>query len=477
MIKRIGIIFLFLFMALTFTWSSVLASEPPKTGLVKLKSGDMIKVVVIGFPEYTMDYSVLSDGNVSGVGFGLIKVAGRTIPALQEDISKRLTRYVKNPKVAVVLTLERQLSIFVVSLHTGQTSAGKDPQVAASGAFPYIPEADLRSTISLAGIATPIDDYEVFVYRGGREFKQLELKELIKGNPSVWNGPMKPNDVVTVVPKLRLRVWILGVVRLPGEYLVRPEETIEQLLALSGGADTLTTQYNEMVIYIRRGPNLIEIPLRTESNSTPLKLQAGDTIVVQPPATIKVTISGYVVQPGVFTVPKGADIQSIVGSVSLGIQPTATLTNVVVVRGLEVLVVNVSTPDNNNQLFKLQDGDSIFVRENQNAFFVLGEVKTPGRFLMDDQRKEYRLSDTLAASGGTTDSGSLRRVTLLSVVKGKYEEKLFNLDEFLKDGKIESNPVVHPGDVVLFGRPKGFNAGNLLQVLPSLLVLNSLIKK
>ena len=32
----------------------------------------------------------------------------------------------------------------------------------------------------------------------------------------------------------------------------------------------------------------------------------------------------------------------------------------------------------------------------------------------------------------------------------------FNLDEFLKDGKLESNPAIQPGDCLLFGQPKGF---------------------
>ena len=222
---------------------------------------------------------------------------------------------------------------------------------------------------------------------------------------------------------------------------------------------------------------MIEVPLRAESEKPATALLPGDTIIVQPPATIRVTFSGFVNTPGIFNLRKGSTLQSTVGSVTKGLLDSATLSGVIIVRGEEVLSVDASSPTLESKPFILRDGDSVYVRENLNAFYVLGEVKTPGRYLIEDNRKEIRLSDVLAKAGGTTEAGSLRRVSLLTVVDGKYVDKEYNLDEFLKDGKIESNPVVRPGDVVLFGRPKGFNAGNVLQILPSILVLNSLIKK
>ena len=44
----------------------------------RLKPGDEIRVVVLGYSEYISNYIVLSDGTISGIGFGQIKAAGKT---------------------------------------------------------------------------------------------------------------------------------------------------------------------------------------------------------------------------------------------------------------------------------------------------------------------------------------------------------------------------------------------------------------
>jgi protein involved in polysaccharide export with SLBB domain len=107
---------------------------------------------------------------------------------------------------------------------------------------------------------------------------------------------------------------------------------------------------------------------------------------------------------------------------------------------------------------------------------VLGGVREPGTFFMEDG-KSYRLADALAMAKGLVERGSLRRAMVLTRVGDKFTTQSYNLDEFLKDGRLASNPELKPGDVVLFGQPKGITTQSATQFLSGLLVFNSLLRK
>ncbi|MBC8063735.1 MAG: hypothetical protein H7Y17_02820, partial [Chlorobia bacterium] len=53
---------------------------------------------------------------------------------------------------------------------------------------------------------------------------------------------------------------------------------------------------------------------------------------------------------------------------------------------------------------------------------------------------------------------------------------VFNLDEFLKDGKQESNPIVEPGDILYFGQPKGVTGQTVLQAISGALLIQSVFR-
>ena len=69
---------------------------------LKLKIGDQVKVVVLGFEQYTGDYTVLSDGSITGIGFGRIMGSGKTLAQVEAEIRPKLARYVRNPDLSVI---------------------------------------------------------------------------------------------------------------------------------------------------------------------------------------------------------------------------------------------------------------------------------------------------------------------------------------------------------------------------------------
>src|SRR5688500_19072432 len=143
----------------------------------------------------------------------------------------------------------------------------------------------------------------------------------------------------------------------------------------------------------------------------------------------------------------------------------------------EMIRVDASAPAGGGKPapFDLETGDLVYVQRNERAIHVFGEVAKSGKVLMEDQ-KEYRLSDALALAGGLSDKGTLRRVYLARPgPDGKVVIQQFNLDEYLKDGKAASNPVLQSGDSVLFGQPKGFNLSVVSQVVSTGLLFQSVL--
>ena len=153
-----------------------------------------------------------------------------------------------------------------------------------------------------------------------------------------------------------------------------------------------------------------------------------------------------------------------------------TLANVLVLRKGEMYQVDITPPADGKPLpaFNLDAGDLVYVQRNVRAFVVVGEVAKPGRIFMKDG-KSYRLSDALAEAGGLSTRGTLRRVFVSHPdATGKITVTGYNLDEYLKDGKLLSNPVIEPGCCILFGQPKGFTLASATQVLSGALLFESL---
>lgn len=462
--KRFAFLF---FMLLLAVWG-ITQSTP-----LRLKQGDAVKVVVLGFPNYSGDYYVLSDGSVTGIGFGQVQAAGKTVAQFRADVTKLLTKYILKPQVDIVVRQERLEAVYVVrndsTVTTNPNSNTLRPQ---SGGYPYQPNMELRQLIALSG--TPVDPqyYETKVYRNGNVFQSIDLPALLGGDPKQWNGPLEPGDLVTILPLPEVRVWVAGEVRAPGEFRLRKSPNALQAIAVAGGT-TDTIDQDDLEIVLRRGTDETTYPLNSSAGN--LTLEYGDTIYVRS-NLIQVTVGGEVTAPGSFKVRRNTTVDAAVQSFAKGPLPTGSLENVLVSRKDEVLVVDASPSESADKRLILQDGDSVFVQVNQKIVTVLGEVNQPGRILLK-AGEEIHLADALGRSGGLNQRGTLRRVYVLTPVDGKFTTMQFNLDEYLKDGKVAANPLLKSGDVVMFGTPRGITVDTVTRTLSSLLILDTIIKR
>lgn len=81
----------------------------------------------------------------------------------------------------------------------------------------------------------------------------------------------------------------------------------------------------------------------------------------------------------------------------------------------------------------------------QNAFYVVGEVKSPGAY---EYKEGFRVLDALLSAGGPTDFSALNKAKIYRYANGNKEVIPVDLDGVIKKGKVEDNIEIKPGDIM-----------------------------
>lgn len=445
-------------LALLVAFSQV--PDPP----ARIQSGDRIRVVVVEDPMYSGQYAVLDDGSVTGVGFGRLVLAGKTADEARVAIASALSKILKSPTVSVVIEEQKPKFVFVTSV-----------QGVAPGPIEYDEALDVRKVIT--GVTVPADSstYIVRLFRGGQEIGHETLDRVLAGG-DFGSTRLLPNDVVTISEAERYRIYVTGRVSSPGEMRVLAGTDARQAVAMAGGTSE-RREAGEIAfkVFVRRGTQLIEVS--TAADAPPFVLEPGDTVVVETPTQIKVSVGGEVRQPGEQVVRDQSELLAAIQK-SGGVNSAGSLADVLVIRNGESYVFDLSTAQSGGTVpsFPLQEGDLVFVRQNEDRVLVMGFAKNPGPILMEPTR-EYHLADAVAQAGGAVGKGTLHRVYLgrRNPETGKVEVKEYRLAAFLKDGDVTQNPKLEPGDVVMIGEPKGLTTAAVGQVISNALLLDSLL--
>jgi len=443
---------------LTFTQ---LVPAPPQ--IVRLRVGDVLSVYIAGDSSataYDGDYTVMSDGSIYGIGFGQLKVEGQSWEEAQTQLRAKMKRFFRAQDVFLALKKERTNFAYVV----GANSPG--------------PVVLPPNPVTVRQLLPPLTDKEdgqrldVEVVRGGKTLSRIEYSRLLQGNDQLGNLIVQPNDLISIIPQATIRIWVLGAVKLPGQLALPADTNIYEAVASAGGFLKLDIDSS---LTLRHGPEVKTFTSRSKPTDQIPPLSDGDVITAIAPETVRITIAGEVQKPGDYPVLDNSTILGALASAS-GLLPSGNLSDITIYRDGELLQFDLSGHvDGPGQLREtIRAGDTILVREKKHIFFVFGEVKAPGRFMMDDHKK-YHASDALAMSGGLTSVGTLRYVYLMHpVANGKPIVTQFNLDEYLKDGIVGSNPEIQPGDSLLFGQPRGVSLVAISQILSAYVIVNSL---
>jgi polysaccharide biosynthesis/export protein len=246
----------------------------------RIGAGDTLKILVLGQPELSGEFSVGPGGEVTFPFVGPLAAGDLTVSAFEQALKARLADgFLKQPQVAVSMAASQKRRVFVAG------------EVKRPGPYTLKSEPSLRLLLRDVGELTTEVGHEVLVIRPpqetppepaadarraqrlpgevpGAQVFHVSLRDLLAGQVSA-DLALEPGDTV-YFPKAA-QVYVIGHAGRPGAFRFEEGLTVNRLLALAGGVN-------------ERGSSKIKLARIVDGKRLELRAQPAD--LVQPEDTL-----------------------------------------------------------------------------------------------------------------------------------------------------------------------------------------------
>jgi len=167
-------------------------------GEYRIGVDDRVQVSVWRNPELSVTVPVRPDGMISVPLIGDVQAGGKTAPEVAELIRKKLSSYVRDPSVAVILT---DLRSHEYLSRVRVTGAVRTPR-----SLPYRQGMTVLDAVLEAGgvneFASPNGTKLIRKQHAKTETMDVELGRILNKGDLQTNHPLRPGDVITVPERL-----------------------------------------------------------------------------------------------------------------------------------------------------------------------------------------------------------------------------------------------------------------------------------
>lgn len=207
---------------------------------------------------------------------GELTAQGTTTEQLQTAIAAAYQEYLVDPRVAVRVTAYNSKRVTIMG-RVGRPQVYSIPRNSVT----------LIEALSMAGGLGADHGRRAVVFRrtpdGGAEQYLIDLEQLNRPDKPVEDFAIEPGDVLNIPPADR--VFIMGYVSRPGEYVLKPGMTALHLVAIAGSWIPLQASPSKAFMRRKRADGTyfihkLDLNEITEGDERDVVLTPGDTVVV-----------------------------------------------------------------------------------------------------------------------------------------------------------------------------------------------------
>ncbi|MBI2877341.1 MAG: SLBB domain-containing protein [Candidatus Tectomicrobia bacterium] len=234
---------------------------------------DVLHISVWGNDKLSLTVPVRPDGKISLPLLNDLQASGLTALQLRESITLKLTEYMQNPNVTVIVTGINSFKVYVQG------------EVGSPGAHVLRGKVTLLELITMIGGPKETGDLRrAYLMRNGRKLP-VDFHKLLREEDLTQNVFLEDDDSIVVPNSYEGRITVIGEVRSPQTVLFRDGMTVLDAILLSGGL-TPFAKANRVVVMRENGhgKGKIEVKLgdvikdgQLEKN---IPIKPGDVIIV-----------------------------------------------------------------------------------------------------------------------------------------------------------------------------------------------------
>lgn len=439
----------------------------------QLGPADEMVIDLWGAAEISYNVQINKQGAIKIEGVGYVYVSGMTIEAASKKINSQLKK--KHAGIGAVNSSYNKIYTNISITKTRTVQVNIIGEIKVPGTYSLSSLSTVLNALYAAGGPTKQGTFRgVKLIRDGKNIATFDVYKFLLIGSEEGNLKVQDQDVIIVGPYKNL-VSIEGAVKRPGKYELLEGESLSNLIQFFGGFSS--DAYTDLLVVERVNGSQREVKEVELKKANEFLIKAGDKFLIQKVVdkfSNRITVNGAVFRPGAYEFIEGMTLKSLIEKAE-GITDEAFLSRGLLVRShddtdKENIAFSVKEILSGKVSIELISKDQIRIfrkdelREKQ-TIVIQGAVNNPQEF---DFVKNMQIEDLIAMSGGLTEAGDRKNVSISRRLKdGSFStlSENFNLSSISDLGINKVDPFyLEPFDIVNVRYLKGYIAQKTVSI-------------
>lgn len=452
-------------------------NEPNFDASYLLDFGDELELQLIGQKSSNIKITVKRDGSINIPDIGKIFVSGISLSEATNAIKRKISNAYIGVEVFVTLTNVRDIQIIV-------SGNAYNP-----GSYTLNGNSNIFHALVVSGGPSENGSFRsIKLIRDEKVIEQIDLYNTFIYGKSNFKTRLRSGDIIFIDPAINI-VSIQGAVNRPGEYELKEDQNLYQLIEYANGY-TKYVDKNNTVLERILDARVVSIDIVNPKQLQDTAGVNGDSLIIGAHPFRKISIQGAIRRPGEYLMVEGdrmTDLISKAGGYTENAYPFATVivnedsleisknanktlyklflqeiiklsqdvgTNIDIeklgllaqeIKNAEPtgrIIVDMNDLDNDNNNLLLKNNDFVLIPELTNQIYVFGEIYDEGSTQYLEKNND--IDTYIKNKGGFKESADIKNIYIIQpngrTVTYKKNKNIFATQNM--------KPEIYPGSII-----------------------------